>query len=206
MRTNSPVVRPDQELDGFEVRHGPRPTSRICGPPSRSGRRRRVVGFISHPEQVPGSRSSGGMTAMPDFRRCSPSRKRSARCRWCAGSSQDLTAEYPAWRAAVAEFELLTGGARADWGETRRAARRRARTSTVTPSGSTATCRSSRRSAASSRGSRRGWWTSIRCGRIARSSSAGGWARTGSPTGTRSTAGFAGRQPIDGAILSSMSS
>ena len=31
---------------------------------------------------------------------------------------QDLTLEYPAWRAAVARFELLTGGARADWGET----------------------------------------------------------------------------------------
>ena len=31
---------------------------------------------------------------------------------------QDLTAEYPAWRAAVARFELLTGGARAAWGET----------------------------------------------------------------------------------------
>jgi len=31
---------------------------------------------------------------------------------------QDLTAEYPVWRAAVARFELLTGGARADWGET----------------------------------------------------------------------------------------
>ncbi len=31
---------------------------------------------------------------------------------------QDLTAEYPAWRAAVARFEVLTGGARADWGET----------------------------------------------------------------------------------------
>ena len=30
----------------------------------------------------------------------------------------DLTVEYPAWRAAVARFELLTGGARADWGET----------------------------------------------------------------------------------------
>ena len=30
----------------------------------------------------------------------------------------DLTLEYPAWRAAVARFELLTGGARADWGET----------------------------------------------------------------------------------------
>jgi hypothetical protein len=31
---------------------------------------------------------------------------------------QDLTAEYPGWRAAVARFEILTGGARADWGET----------------------------------------------------------------------------------------
>ncbi len=30
----------------------------------------------------------------------------------------DLTVEYPAWRAAVGRFELLTGGARADWGET----------------------------------------------------------------------------------------
>jgi hypothetical protein len=29
----------------------------------------------------------------------------------------DLTAEYPLWRAAVARFELLTGGARADAGE-----------------------------------------------------------------------------------------
>ena len=31
---------------------------------------------------------------------------------------QDLTIEYPVWRAAVAKFELLTGGARAEWGET----------------------------------------------------------------------------------------
>ena len=31
---------------------------------------------------------------------------------------QDLTMEYPSWRAAVSRFELLTGGARADWGET----------------------------------------------------------------------------------------
>src|SRR4029078_2584253 len=30
----------------------------------------------------------------------------------------DLTVEYPAWRAAVGRFEVLTGGARADWGET----------------------------------------------------------------------------------------
>jgi len=31
---------------------------------------------------------------------------------------QDLTREYPAWRAAVSRYELLTGGARAEWGET----------------------------------------------------------------------------------------
>ncbi|HET7600326.1 MAG TPA: DUF2203 domain-containing protein [Gemmatimonadales bacterium] len=30
----------------------------------------------------------------------------------------DLLVEYPRWRAAVSRFELLTGGARADWGET----------------------------------------------------------------------------------------
>lgn len=31
---------------------------------------------------------------------------------------EDLTATYPVWRAAVAKFELLTGNARADAGET----------------------------------------------------------------------------------------
>jgi hypothetical protein len=31
---------------------------------------------------------------------------------------QDLLADYPLWRRAVARFEVLTGGARADWGET----------------------------------------------------------------------------------------
>ena len=30
----------------------------------------------------------------------------------------DLMAEYPRWRAAVGRFELLSAGARADWGET----------------------------------------------------------------------------------------
>ena len=30
----------------------------------------------------------------------------------------DLMTEYPRWRSAVSRFELLTGGARADWGET----------------------------------------------------------------------------------------
>ena len=31
---------------------------------------------------------------------------------------EDLTAEYPLWRAAVARFELVAGGARAELGET----------------------------------------------------------------------------------------
>lgn len=31
---------------------------------------------------------------------------------------EDLLVEYPAWREAVARYEVLTGGARADWGET----------------------------------------------------------------------------------------
>jgi hypothetical protein len=31
----------------------------------------------------------------------------------------DLLEEYPQWRQAVSRFEILTGGARADWGETR---------------------------------------------------------------------------------------
>jgi hypothetical protein len=32
---------------------------------------------------------------------------------------QDLLDEYPRWRQAVSQFEVLTGGARADWGETK---------------------------------------------------------------------------------------
>ncbi len=55
MRTNSSVVGPDQELDGFELRmdHDPaelhlRPTITVLDAQGR------VVGFISHPEDVPG--------------------------------------------------------------------------------------------------------------------------------------------------------
>ena len=55
MRTNSSVVGPDQELDGFEVRmdHDPaelhlRPTITVLDEHGR------VVGFISHPEDIPG--------------------------------------------------------------------------------------------------------------------------------------------------------
>lgn len=31
---------------------------------------------------------------------------------------RDLLDEYPRWRAAVSHYEVLSGGARADWGET----------------------------------------------------------------------------------------
>jgi hypothetical protein len=31
---------------------------------------------------------------------------------------EDLTHEYPGWRAAVSRYELLSGSARAEWGET----------------------------------------------------------------------------------------
>jgi hypothetical protein len=31
---------------------------------------------------------------------------------------RDLQADYPRWREAVARYEVVTGGARADWGET----------------------------------------------------------------------------------------
>lgn len=55
MRSNSSVVGPDQELDGFELRmgHDPgelhlRPTITVLDEHGR------VVGFISHPEDVPG--------------------------------------------------------------------------------------------------------------------------------------------------------
>jgi hypothetical protein len=30
---------------------------------------------------------------------------------------RDIIAEYPKWREALARYELLTGGARAEWGE-----------------------------------------------------------------------------------------
>jgi predicted transcriptional regulator len=60
MRTNSSVVRPDQELDGFELRldHDPgelhlRPTITVLDEHGR------VVGFISHPEDIPGLKIIG---------------------------------------------------------------------------------------------------------------------------------------------------
>ena len=55
MRTNSAVARPDQELDGFELRMDLEPNEAHLRPTitvvSDEGN---VVGFISHPEQVPG--------------------------------------------------------------------------------------------------------------------------------------------------------
>ena len=57
MRTNTTVVGPDQELEGLELRMDLepneshlRPTITVVDP------ERRVIGFISHPEQVPGIR------------------------------------------------------------------------------------------------------------------------------------------------------
>ena len=80
-----------------------------------------VVGFISHPELVEGVKivwNEGLRGAMADFKlftvdeanRTLPLVQRIV---------HDLLEEYPKWRQAVARFEILTGGARADWGETR---------------------------------------------------------------------------------------
>lgn len=55
MRTNSPVVRPDQELKGFKVRMDLDPSESHLRPTiTVVDGEGRVVGFISHPEQVEG--------------------------------------------------------------------------------------------------------------------------------------------------------
>ena len=55
MRTNSPVVQPDQELEGYRVRMDLDPNESHLRPTiTVVDGDRRVVGFISHPEQVPG--------------------------------------------------------------------------------------------------------------------------------------------------------
>jgi predicted transcriptional regulator len=55
MRLNTPVVRPDQELDGFEVRMDLEPNESHLRPTiTVVNGDDRVVGFISHPEQIPG--------------------------------------------------------------------------------------------------------------------------------------------------------
>jgi hypothetical protein len=55
MRTRSPVVQLDQELDGFQVRMDLDPSDSHLRPTitvvDGDGR---VVGFISHPEQIAG--------------------------------------------------------------------------------------------------------------------------------------------------------
>jgi hypothetical protein len=55
MRTRSPVAQPDQELDGFQVRMDLDPSDSHLRPTitvvDTDGR---VVGFISHPEQIAG--------------------------------------------------------------------------------------------------------------------------------------------------------
>ncbi|HZE76724.1 MAG TPA: CBS domain-containing protein [Gemmatimonadales bacterium] len=57
MRTNSPIVRADEELEGFEVRLDLDPHESHLRPTiTVLDDNRRVVGFISHPEQVAGVR------------------------------------------------------------------------------------------------------------------------------------------------------
>jgi CBS domain-containing protein len=57
MRTRSPVAQPDQELDGYQVRVDLDPSDSHLRPTitvvDTDGR---VVGFISHPEQIAGVR------------------------------------------------------------------------------------------------------------------------------------------------------
>ena len=55
MRTNSPVVEPDQELNGYRIRMDLDPNESHLRPTiTVVNGDRRVVGFISHPEQVEG--------------------------------------------------------------------------------------------------------------------------------------------------------
>ncbi len=55
MRTNSAVVGPDQELDGFELRMDLEPNESHLRPTiTVVDENRRVIGFISHPEQLAG--------------------------------------------------------------------------------------------------------------------------------------------------------
>lgn len=55
MRTNSSVAGPDQELDGFEIRLDQDPAELHLRPTiTVLDEHGRVVGFISHPEDVPG--------------------------------------------------------------------------------------------------------------------------------------------------------
>lgn len=54
MRTNSPVVRPDRDLEGFQVRMDLDPSESHLRPTiTVVDEQGKVVGFISHPEQIP---------------------------------------------------------------------------------------------------------------------------------------------------------
>jgi CBS-domain-containing membrane protein len=57
MRTNTTVVGPEHELEGMELRMDLEPNESHLRPTiTVVDAERRVVGFISHPEQVPGIR------------------------------------------------------------------------------------------------------------------------------------------------------
>jgi CBS-domain-containing membrane protein len=61
MRTNTTVVGPEQELDGMELRMDLEPNESHLRPTlTVIDDDRRVIGFISHPEQVPGIRMVWG--------------------------------------------------------------------------------------------------------------------------------------------------
>jgi len=61
MRTNTTVVGPEQELEGMELRMDLEPNESHLRPTiTVIDEERRVVGFISHPEQVPGIRMVWG--------------------------------------------------------------------------------------------------------------------------------------------------
>ena len=61
MRTNTTVVGPEQELDGMELRMDLEPNESHLRPTiTVIDGERRVIGFISHPEQVPGIRMVWG--------------------------------------------------------------------------------------------------------------------------------------------------
>ena len=61
MRTNTTVVGPEQELEGMELRMDLEPNESHLRPTiTVIDDERRVIGFISHPEQVPGIRMVWG--------------------------------------------------------------------------------------------------------------------------------------------------
>jgi predicted transcriptional regulator len=61
MRTNTTVVGPEQELDGMELRMDLEPNESHLRPTiTVIDDDHRVIGFISHPEQVPGIRMVWG--------------------------------------------------------------------------------------------------------------------------------------------------